>query len=423
MTDAPATARASTQGGSLLAGLRIVEVSMLGPGLISTPLADLGADVIKVEPPAGDYIRKMSWPIVEGNSLLHLHVSRGKRSIVLDLGTEQGRAVFLDLVKVADAVVEAMRPGGLARRGLGFEQLRSVNPKIVMMTISGYGMTGPYRDLASHGVAYDAWAGTVAPVPGPEGFPTMPDHTSIGIAAGPLYGTAALLAGVLRARATGEGAHLEVAQSDAAAAFDWLRIEGERAYLRPESEVTGNPTDGYERRPAGTAGMAEAVRYQFYDSADGYVLFMASEQKFWKNFCAAVGRDDLYEANPGERLADHARGNLALRRELAQIFKTRTTAEWVQLGLDADVPLGPVNTPSTITADPQYADRLPWAPASQLGADELPFPVRVVGEAPPAAATRAPDVGQHTDQVLSEVLGYDAGRVAELHASGALGKQ
>ena len=341
----------------LLAGLRVVECSMLGPGAVSTPLADLGAEVIKVEPPSGDYIRQMSWPIVDGDSLLHLHISRGKRSIVLDLTTVEGRATFLDLVAVADAVVEAMRPGGLARRGLGYEKLREVNAKIVMLTISGYGMTGPYRDLPSHGIAYDAWAGTVAPAPGPEGLPAIPDHTSIGITAGPLFGTTALLAGVLRARQTGAGCHLEVAQSDAAAAFDWLRIEGHRAYLRPESEVTGNPADGYERRPPGTGGMADAVRYQFYASSDGYVLFMASERKFWRNFCAAIGRDDLFAGRPGERLA----------------------------------------------------------------ADQLPFPVRVTGEAPPAAGSRAPAVGEHGDAILAEVLGYDAGRIAALRAAGAFG--
>lgn len=116
-----------------------------------------------------------------------------------------------------------MRPGGLARRGLGYERLRQVNPTIVMLTISGYGMTGPYRDLPSHGIAYDAWAGTVAPVPGPEGMPSIPGHTSIGITAGPLFGALGLLAAVLKARETGEGTYLEVAQSDAAAAFDWLR--------------------------------------------------------------------------------------------------------------------------------------------------------------------------------------------------------
>jgi len=206
-------------GASLLSGLRVIECSMLGPGAVSTSLADLGADVIKVEPPAGDYIRAMSWPIIEGDSLLHLHISRGKRSIILDLTLEQGRAVFLDLVRSADAVVEAMRPGGLARRGLGFDQLQAVNPQIVMLTISGYGMTGPYQALPSHGIAYDAWGGTVAPVPGPDGLPSIPDHTSIGITAGPLFGALGLLAAVISARSTGAGTYLEVAQSDAAAAF------------------------------------------------------------------------------------------------------------------------------------------------------------------------------------------------------------
>lgn len=410
-----------SRAASMLSGLRVVECSMLGPGAISTPLADLGADVLKVEPPSGDYIRQMSWPIVAGSSLLHLHVSRGKRSIVLDLTTEQGRAVFLDLVAVSDAVVEAMRPGGLARRGLGYERLREANPKVVMLTISGYGMSGPYRDLPSHGIAYDAWAGTVAPAAGPEGMPSIPDHTSIGITAGPLFGTTALLAAVLHARQTGEGCHLEVAQSDAAAAFDWLRSEGHRAYLRPESEVTGNPTDGYARRPPGTAGMADGVRYQFYASRDGHVLFMASEQKFWRNFCAAVGRVDLYEAKPGERLADHARGDLELRRELAEIFRARTTAEWVRIGLEHDVPIGPVNTPADIGDDPQFADRMPWQPAERLVAEQLPFPVRVVGEVPPAASAPAPALGEHTEKVLGEVLGYDAGRITELREAGVLG--
>ena len=153
------------------------------------------------------------------------------------------------------------------------------------------------------------------PASRPEGLPTITDHTSIGITAGPLFGALGLLAAVIKARETGEGAYLEVAQSDAAAAFDWLRIETYRAYQRPQEEVTGNASDGYERRPPGTGGMAEAVRYQFYASSDGYVLFMASERKFWQNFCSAVGREDLFAAKPGEKLASHARGDLELRRE------------------------------------------------------------------------------------------------------------
>src|SRR5437762_6222862 len=157
----------------LLRGVRVVECSMLGPAAITTALADLGADVIKVEPPQGDYVREMTWPIVEGTSLMHLHLNRGKRSVVLDLRTPEGAEVFLELVRGADAVVEAMRPGGLERRGLGFERLREVNPAIVFVTISGYGMTGPYKDYPSHGIAYDTWAGVVTPAVDEDGFTYM----------------------------------------------------------------------------------------------------------------------------------------------------------------------------------------------------------------------------------------------------------
>ena len=159
----------------LLAGTRIIESSMLGPGAVTTHLADMGAEVIKVEPPGGDYIRQMTWPLVEGVSLMHLHISRGKRSIVLDLRTAQGVSTYLDLVRCADAVVEAMRPGGLERRGLGYERLREVNPRIVFCTLSGYGMTGPYRDLPSHGIAYDVWTRTdSAPCPSTRRWASTP---------------------------------------------------------------------------------------------------------------------------------------------------------------------------------------------------------------------------------------------------------
>jgi crotonobetainyl-CoA:carnitine CoA-transferase CaiB-like acyl-CoA transferase len=403
-----------------LAGLRIVEVSMLGPGALTTHLADLGADVIKVEPPQGDYGRRMTWPIVEGVSLLFLHVSRGKRSVVLDLRTDAGRDAFCELVRGADAVVEAMRPGGLARRGLGYERLREVNPRIVFVTISGYGMTGPYRDMPSHGIAYDAWAGIVQPETDAEGFAYMPEHVSVGINAGPLYGALGLLAGVLRARETGEGCQLEIAQSDAAAAFDWLRSETWKAYERPESEVTGNEADGYERRAPGTAGMEGGVRYQFYATADGHVLFMASEREFWRNFCEGVGRPDLFERWPGSQYGDHARGNRELQATLREIFATRTTAEWIAFGMAHDTPICPSNSPRTLPADPQFQARFEWLPASRLGADMLPVPIRFEGERLPEP-TRAPTVGEHTEEVLRDVLGWDGARVAAARAAGALG--
>ena len=402
-----------------LAGLRVIESSLLGAGAVGTHLADLGADVIKVESPSGDYVREMTWPIVEGVSLLHLHIHRGKRSLVLDLRRPEAVEVYKDLARGADVVIEAMRPGSLARRGLGYEELRALNPRLVFCNLSGYGMTGPYQDLPAHGIAFDTWAGIVSVATDEEGFTYIPEHASIGMHAGPLFAALGILAAVLRARETGEGCHLELGQSDAAAYMDWYRIESWRAYERPADVVTGNKADGYERRAPGTAGMREGVRYQIYASKDGHVLFMASEQAFWKNFCEAVGRMELFERWPGSKYADHARGNRELQRELREIFRTRTTAEWLQLGTEKNFPVAPVNTPKTIADDPQFRARFPWYPHERHGADLMPFPVHYLGESLPVPS-RAPTVGQHSEEVLRE-LGYDAARIARLRASGALG--
>ena len=410
MTDRPA----------LLAGVRVIESSLLGPGLLSTFLSDLGADVIKVEPPQGDYIRQMTWPIVEGTSLLHLHTHRGKKSITLDLKTPEGVAVYKDLVAGADAVVEAMRPGSMAKLGLGYDDLKPVNPKIVFCTLSGYGATGPYRDLPSHGIAYDTWAGLIPPEVDEDGFTRIPEMPNIGINVGPMFGALGLLAGIIRARATGEGCQMELAQSDAAAYMDWYRIETWLAYNRPEDEVTGNASDDYERRAPGLAGMRQGVRYQLYESADGHVLFMASEQAFWKNFCEGIDRADLFERWPGSKFADHAKGNLELQAVLKEVFLSRTSAEWLAFADDHNVPLAPVNTAKTIVDDAQFQHRFPLYGVDQLGAEQLPLPLHLVGEDLPVP-TKAPEVGQDTDAVLRDVLGYDDTRIAELRESGTFG--
>jgi crotonobetainyl-CoA:carnitine CoA-transferase CaiB-like acyl-CoA transferase len=411
-------------GERLLAGVRVIESSMLGPAEMGGLLADLGADVIKIEPPGGDYGRQMTWPIVRSQdgttecSLLALHINRGKRSIVLDLRRQEAVEAYLDLVKGADVVIEAMRPGALARRGLGMDRLQAVNPRIVFCSISGYGATGPYRDMPSHGIAYDSWAGQVPVARDGNGLPYIPEHTSIGIHAGPAYGALAILAAVIRARSTGQGCAMELAQSDAAAFFDWYRIETWKSYERPREEVYGNRSDGGERRAPGTGGMQEGVRYQVYGSSDGVILFMASEQEFWKNFCEAVGRLDLFERWPGSRYGDHARGNTELKLALTAIFAGHPTAYWIELGREHNTPIAPLNTPETIRDDPQFQARLPWIPRERLDADMLPYPVRVGGDllAPPEPA---PTAGQHTDEILRDVAGYDMDRIGALRDSGA----
>jgi len=403
-----------------LAGVRIIESSMLGPAAITTHLVDMGADVIKIEPPAGDYIRDMTWPIVEGVSLMHLHINRGKKSLTLNLKNPEAVQVFKDLVADADAVVEAMRPGSLARRGLGYEDLTQINSKIVFCNISGYGMTGPYQSLPAHGIAFDTWAGIINPAYDEDGYCYIPEHASIGIHAGPLFGALSILAGIVRARATGQGSFIELGQSDAAAYMDWYRSESYMAYERPEDVVTGNKADGYERRAVGTAGMKEGVRYQMYESADGHVLFMASEQAFWKNFCETVGRMDMFEKWPGSKYADHARNNREMQKELREIFKTKASQEWLRLGDEKNIPIAPVNTPRTLAEDPQFKDRFRLYPHEQHGADMLPFPVKFRGEELPEPAW-APTIGEHSQRVLRETLGYDDAKIAKLQDDGALG--
>jgi crotonobetainyl-CoA:carnitine CoA-transferase CaiB-like acyl-CoA transferase len=282
-------------------------------------------------------------------------------------------------------------------------------------------MTGPYRDYPSHGIAYDTWAGIVNVATDDEGFAYIPEHVSIGINAAPIFGALGILAAVIRARETGEGAYIDLAQSDAAAAFDWYRSETWRAYERPQSEVTGNKSDDYERRAPGTAGMVEGVRYQIYETADGgHVLFMASEQAFWKNFCAGVDRMDLFERWPGSKYADHARGNRELQAQLRDIFRTRTAQEWLDFGGTVNTPIAPVNTPKTLLDDPQFADRLPLLPQSEVGADQVFTPLHFVGESLPHPA-KAPTIGQHTEDVLRSVLGYDDNRIAAARDGGAFG--
>ena len=288
----------------------------------------------------------MTWPIVEGTSLMHLHLNRGKRSLVLDLRTEAGVAIFKELATGADVVVEAMRPGALARRGVGYDDLRVLNPKIVFCTISGYGMTGPYRDYPSHGIAYDTWAGIVNVATDDEGFTYIPEHVSIGINAGPLFGALGILAAVIRARATGEGSYIDIAQSDAAAAMDWYRTETLAGLRAPR--VRGDGQQGRQLRAPGAGhgghGRGRALP-GLRDRRRAHVLFMASEQAFWKNFCEAVDRMDLFERWPGSKYADHARGNRELQRELRDIFATKTAQEWLEFGGRVNTPIAPVNTP------------------------------------------------------------------------------
>ena len=393
----------------LLDGLRVVEVALLAPNMLGMHLADLGADVIKVEEPGrGDYTRSVGAARAGGVSFLHLRWNRGKRSVAIDLRQPEGADLFRSLVAASEVVIEGLRAGALARRGLGYEDLRAVNPAVVFCSLSGFGQTGPYRDLATHGVAYDAYAGLASAETTDDGFPTIPRrYQDIGTQAGALYAASAVLAAVLRARATGEGAFLDVAQADAAVTWNSGRLD-------PVMSGASVPRDA--------ATMTASVRYQYYATSDDrLVLFQASERHFFERFCRAVGREDLLAPGEGEEFGEHARGDVALRRGLAALFATRTQGEWIQLFLDADVPGAPVHDVTELEDDPQFRARAnviahvhPEAGPLRL----LGTPVR--SDVPLGTAGPAPSTGADTDAVLTEVLGYDRTRLAALRDRGVI---
>jgi crotonobetainyl-CoA:carnitine CoA-transferase CaiB-like acyl-CoA transferase len=373
----------------LLEGLRVVEVALLAPNALGMHLADMGADVVKVEEPGrGDYTRSVGAARSNGISFLHLRWNRGKRSVAVDLRSPDGVEVFKALVAKSEVVIEGLRAGALARRGLGFEDLKEVNPAIVFCSLSGFGQTGPYRDLATHGVAYDAYAGHAPPETTADGFPTIPArYTEVGTTAGALYAAFGVVSAVLHARATGQGCHLDVAQADAAVSW---------AAGRLDPALTGMPP-----MAAKDVSMHGAVRYQYYATSDGrFILFQASEKAFFENFCRALGREDLLERDAGEEVGEHARNDLRLRAELADIFVTRTQEEWVAFFLEVDVP--------GVEHDHPIAG--PWR---LLGSP-------ILTGAPPVAIGPAPETGEHTDEILREVLGYDDARIDALKATGVV---
>ncbi|MGI5328568.1 CaiB/BaiF CoA transferase family protein [Actinomadura nitritigenes] len=400
-------------GHSMLSGLRVLEVAQLAPSSVGGHLADLGAEVIKVESgPLGDPVRVGGALAVggpDGPAFMHLRWNRGKKSVRLDLRSPEGKEAFLRLAAASDAVIEGTRAGHLDRLGLGHAALTGVKPSLVLCCVSGLGSDGPYRRLGSGGPVFDGYAG-LRDVATPDEAPTrgIAGSTAPAIAMYALgaYGAMGLLAAVHEARRTGRGRQVEIAGVDVAAS--WIPDEIEAALNRGRTV----PRSGW--LPDGR--LPDWPRLEAYRTKDGGAMLMGAHvEKFWRNFCRAVDRPDLLEidlATVDDGAPDRAE---RVWRELRELFLQRTREEWTALFLDHDVAGGPVNDVTELVDDPHFTARATTYTVDDPSAGPVRLttsPVHVPGaDFAPAAA---PALGADTSDVLRTVAGYDEAAAAKL---------
>jgi crotonobetainyl-CoA:carnitine CoA-transferase CaiB-like acyl-CoA transferase len=344
-------------------------------------LADLGADVIKIEEPEYGDPARSALPLREDTGTLFLLVNRNKRSVSLNLKAPRGRDLFLRLVDTADVVVDSFRPGVLDRLGLGYDLLSARNPRLIQATLSGFGQVGPYRERPAHDVNYVALAGLLGYNVDAEGAPVLPSAQVADLGGGTLAAVA-ILAAVVARQATGHGQFVDVNLYGSAIA--WLpallagSLGGERANVPGEPPLSG--------------GLAQ---YGVYRTAEGrYATLGALEGKFFTAFLERVQRLDL------EPLATQPTQQERLRAELASIFASRTLAEWIELLADVDTCFAPVYTLEEAMRDPQ-AQALSMFP-SVAGLPQIGLPIDL-SETPWRLTRPPPALGQHTAEVLAEL--------------------
>jgi alpha-methylacyl-CoA racemase len=392
---------------SALQGLKVLDLSRLLPGgFCSLLLADLGAEVLKVEDTGmGDYVR---WapPGYEGadesaKSALFLALNRGKRSIRVNLKEERGREVLVRLAREYDVVLESFRPGVLDRLGVGYERLREENPGLVYCAVTGYGQDGPYRERSGHDMNYLGLVGLLGLTGEPGGPPVQSAGQIADIGGGALMGAFGILAALRERDRSGQGQLVDVSMSDGA--LSWLALVAGRYLCDGEVPKRG------ELELAG--GL---VCYRPYACRDGWVTLGALEPKFWANWCRGVGREDLVEKQ-FERPGSEAHA------EVERIFLERTRDEWQAFASEHDCCLEPVldldeALDSELVRARQMVMELDQPGTS--GVRQLGAPVKL-SRTPAEPAAPGPALGEHTDEVLSG-LGYPEDDIEALKESGAV---
>lgn len=378
-----------------LDGIVILDLTRLLPGGVCTMmLADMGADVIKVEDPrAGDYARNTP-PLVDGMGAFFRTSNRNKRSIIIDLKQAEGQATFYRLVEGADVVIEGFRPDVTERLKVDYETLKAINPRIIYCSLSGWGQTGPYKHLSGHDLNYVALNGVLGSTR--TAHPLGGQIADVGGAYVVIMGITAAL---FKRERTGEGDYLDVALHESAMPF--------AMYQFVESNVTGLKGGN------GTLTGMMAF-YEVYESSDNKPMALAAiEPKFWRNFCEAVDKP--------EWVARHLdlQGQADLKADIADLFKTKTATEWDDLLSDADCCFTLITEPQDLVNDPQVQAR------EMAGIDEnaVPWmrsPVRLTSD-DNIQLGDVPQHGEHTGEILAE-FGFRDDEIAQLQAAKAIGK-
>lgn len=378
----------------ILEGIRVLDLTRLLPGAICTlMLADLGADIVKVEDPnAGDYARHMP-PLIEGSGAFFQASNRNKRSVVIDLKQEAGIAVLHKLVETADVLIEGFRPGVTQRLHVDYDTLKAINPRLIYVSLSGWGQDGPYQKLSGHDLNYVSLFGLQGAMQTPQ-----PLGGQVADVGGAYLGVMGILAALFQRERVGTGEYVDVALAESALPFAFYQIV---------EALTVGWTNG-----AGSLSGRMAY-YNVYQSSDQQALALAAiEPQFWANFCQAVERPDWIAR---QNTADQA----ALKAEVQTLFATQTAQEWDVLLSGADCCFSLVAAPETVPDDPQIQAR------GVLGVNDkgvlwLRSPLNLASSRN-VEQTPAPAQGEHTREVLA-AAGYSPDEIQRLLGQGAVGR-